>query len=102
MQEWAQLVQSLGVPVAILAALGLAIWRAFHWGAPIFHDLAVKHGELVDKLQEYLDSTSDTLNLQSKHLDDQHGAKLVKLNEIHTDVRGIAIDIKDIKEKVRH
>lgn len=101
-QEVIQVVQTLGVPVAILAALGLAIWKAFRWAAPIVHELAMKHGSLVDKLQEYLDSTSETLGRQATHLESQHGIKIAKLQEIHTEVRGIAVDVKDIKEKVRH
>lgn len=102
MQEWVNVIQTLGVPVAILCALGIAIWRAFTFTAPIFHDLAKKHGSLVSKLEEYLDKTSDMLGMQAKHLEDQHGHKLAKLNEIHVDVRGISVDVKEIKERVKH
>lgn len=100
MSEWITVAQTLGVPVAIMAAMGLGIWRAFTWAAPIGHELAKKHGSLVEKLETYLDRTSEMLSTQSKHLDDQHTNKLAKLNEIHTDLRGIGLDVKDIKSRV--
>lgn len=100
MSEWISVAQSLGVPVAIMFAMGVGIWRAFTWAAPIGHELAKKHGSLVEKLETYLDRTSEMLSSQVKHLDDQHGTKIAKLNEIHTDVRGIGIDVKTIKEKI--
>lgn len=102
MTEWVQVIQSVGVPVAILIAMGLGIWRAFNWAAPIGHDLAKRHSSLVEKLETYLDRTSEMLGTQSKHLEEQHQNKLLKLNEIHTDVRGISIDVKEIKERIKH
>jgi hypothetical protein len=101
MTEWITVAQTLGVPVAIMFAMGLGIWRAFYWIAPIVHELAVKHGSLVDKLETYLDRTSEMLNTQAKHWDEQHINKIAKLNDIHADVRCISSDVKEIKERVK-
>lgn len=102
MNEWVNVVQTLGVPFVVMAAMAFAIWRAFHWFAPIGHELAKKHGSLVEKLETYLDRTSEMLATQAKHLDEQHVNKISKLNDIHTDVRGIGMDVKEIKERVKH
>jgi hypothetical protein len=34
MPEWLQITQTLGVPVAVMAAMGYALWRAARWAAP--------------------------------------------------------------------
>lgn len=101
MNEWTLIVQQLGVPVAILMAMGLGIFKAFRWAAPIGHKLAEKHGSLVDKLETYLDKTSTMLESQAKHLDGQQQVKLQKLNEIHGDVKAVHLDVRSIGQDVR-
>ncbi len=34
MSEWLQITQTVGVPVAMMAAMGYALWRAARWAAP--------------------------------------------------------------------
>lgn len=34
MSEWLQITQTLGMPVAMMAAMGYALWRAARWAAP--------------------------------------------------------------------
>lgn len=73
------LIQSLGVPVSILAAMGYAIFRAANFLGPKITDVTEAHLRLVDTLEKQLLVQTNLINSQSAILQEH----AVILKDIH-------------------
>lgn len=53
MNEFAELLKSLGVPTGLLLLLGFAVWQALRWlAATVVEPLAQTHIHLVESVQQ--------------------------------------------------
>lgn len=74
MSEWLQITQTLGVPVAMMAAMGYALWRAARWAAPeisaYLRDTRATQAGIERTLQALLASGDARAAQQLDRLDD--------------------------------
>jgi hypothetical protein len=65
--EWLPIVQSVGVPVTILAAFAWGVWQSLRW---IGHELVIPFRDrLLARVLDLLDRTDHTLTLLNAHLE---------------------------------
>lgn len=69
MDAFVQIAQSLGIPVAILAVLGLAIWRILVWiGSNVIKPAMERHMRFLDKVETTMESVTQTQHAIVQHL----------------------------------
>ena len=76
-----QVAQMFGVPVAVAAAMGLAIWRVgIFVGNKIAIPLVERHVAFIDKLERTMDHTAQTMEAINDKLAD-HGDRLERIEQ---------------------
>lgn len=79
--DFVQIVQVVGVPLAVLAAFGIAVWRVLNWCAiNVVLPVTQRHITLIDQLEKESKSRSETEARQTDTL-----ARLACLQEDHAD-----------------
>ncbi len=88
--DFLNLAQNLGVAVACLVALGLAVWRALVFiGINILKPLTERHIAFLDRLQEVIEKQTqvvDRLVSDHKSITDQLDGVVAKLDQIVNEV----------------
>lgn len=88
MTEFVQLLQAFGLPVALLAIVGLAIWRIILWLKPWAERAIQGHIDLLDATTKSLEKISDLHEQQAASM----GQLAQEQKEIRTSVERISIE----------
>jgi hypothetical protein len=81
--------QTLGIPVVLLIALGWAIWKSARWFAPRLSELFSAHLALVNKVKDSIDSFGRTLD-----------GMLLSIQAVLKNQEDLRKDLGDIKDHV--
>ncbi|MDA7978126.1 MAG: hypothetical protein MPJ50_05075 [Pirellulales bacterium] len=80
--NWINVTQQIGIPFAIICALGLGIWRIMRWLAPRFDKALKAHLELVHQTSEASRATTQNVKEIRGLLEASHN----KYKELHREV----------------
>lgn len=72
MNEWTRIVQSLGVPVAVMLGMAYALARVARWGAPRLDDLAEAHKLFLAQTVTNQQSMRGLLEQNHERLEEVH------------------------------
>lgn len=71
--DWMQIATQLGVPVACMAVLSLAIWRSAVWaGAHVLMPLVKAHVHFLDEVTLQLQKQTEAYGVQSRVLQEMN------------------------------
>lgn len=59
-EKTANIISTIGFPIAIVLGMGLATWRAMVWAAPYFARVVESHLTFLTSVQSSIDALKDT------------------------------------------
>jgi len=88
--DWIAMIDRLGIPVSLLAAIAYGVWRCAGWAAPKLTDVTEAHLKFVATVGEQTVRQADQAEKQTSLLESQHA--LLKeqgqmLAEVHRHVQ---------------
>ena len=114
MTEYLPFIERLGLPIALLLVVGVAIWRVARWSGPIVQGVVQKHVEAVDALEKNSAKTADAIESLSRAVEtqgEQTGKMLTRISEgiavigravspDSTGVRELPSDVRQMREEI--
>lgn len=83
---WVEIVDRLGVPVGVLVAVGVALWRSLTWVAPRIDKALDRHMKTMDTVCESLTAIGD----KQAELAGHQGTLARHQEDIRTDLKTLA------------
>lgn len=96
--DWLQIAQTFGVPVAVMAAMLVAVFRGAKWFAPRLDKLFDRHNAFLDSMAGTQTEIKENLVALTTQSTERSAYGLKRLDEIHDGVGRIEGQVGRIQE----